>query len=170
MELGQEWDWDKNGIKMEMKLEQEWNRNRNRTGTRVDRTPKFDSQKLHWFSLSCSFGGRKWEGWLKARECPRSATGDGWRVIVLCVYEQVCVWTSVGMNKCVYEQVCVWTTILKRYSWTYFADCKLVLPHTCISEAMNECSGWLSEIPAMGVSTSWTMRVRERYTERGRTY
>ena len=154
MELGQEWDWDKNGVGMEMELEQEWNRNRNGTGTRVDRTPKFDSQKLHWFSLSCSFGDRKWEGWLKARECPHSATGDGGRVIVLCVC----------------EQVCVWTTILKRYSWTHFVDCKLVLPHTCVSEAMNECSGWLSEIPAMGVSTSWTMRVRERYTERGRTY
>ena len=80
-------------------MELEWNWNRNGTGTRVERNPKFDSQRLHWFSLSGSFGGQKREGWPKARECPRSATGDGGRVLVLCVYEQVCVWTSMCMNK-----------------------------------------------------------------------
>ena len=91
-ELKQDWNWNQKGIETGLKLEPERNWNRIGTGTRKeleqDWNPFFDSQRLHWFSLSSSFGGRKWEGWLRAMERPHSATGDGWRVLVLWVHEQ----------------------------------------------------------------------------------
>ena len=82
-------------------MEQEPERNWNRTGTQ-----NFDSQRLHLFSLSGSFGGRKREGLLKAMEHPHSATGDGGRVFVLWVHAQ-CVYEQCVYEQCVYEQ-CVY--------------------------------------------------------------